>query len=156
MTDAERLEELRRLFLSAPEAAVTRIVAVSLSATVFILVLWLVRKRALREEYTPIWIGAATGMLVLSVWPPLLYAITRSIGAWTPSSTLFFLGEMFLLAVCLNLAVRLSRANVQIKNLAQEVAILRSQVRGLEAGSDSAAPRTQVPPESPRDPPRAT
>ena len=148
MTDAERLEELRRLFLSAPEAAVTRVVAITLSATVFILVLWLVRKRALREEYTPIWIGAGTAMLVLSVWPPLLYGITRAIGAWTPSSTLFFLGEMFLLAVCLNLAVRLSRANVQIKNLAQEVAILRTQVRGLEESAGSARPPGPSPPSS--------
>ena len=132
MTDAERLEELRHLFLSAPEAAVTRIVAVTLSATVFILVLWLVRRRALREEYTPIWIGAATAMLILSVYPPLLYAITRAIGAWAPSSTIFFLGEMFLLAICLHFGVRLSRANLHIKNLAQEVASLRAQVRGQE------------------------
>lgn len=136
MTDAERLEELRRLFLSAPEAAVTRVVAVSLSLAVFVIVLWLVRRRALREEYTPIWIGAATAMLVLSVYPPLLYAITRAIGAWAPSSTIFFLGEMFLLAICLHFGVRLSRANLQIKNLAQEVALLRTQLRRLESEKD--------------------
>jgi hypothetical protein len=134
MSDAERLDELRRLFLSAPEAAVTRVVAVTLSLTVFVLVLWLVRRRALREEYTPIWIGAATAMLLLSVYPPLLYAITRAIGAWTPSSTIFFLGEMFLLAICLHFGVRLSRANLQIKNLAQEVALLRARVQRVESG----------------------
>ena len=36
--------------------------------------------------------------------------------------------------------VRLSRANVQIKNLAQEVAILRAQVRGLEPGAGDPGP----------------
>jgi len=54
------------------------------------------------------------------------------IGAWAPSSTLFFLGELFLLAICLNFAVRLSRASVQLKNLGQEVAILRARLDALK------------------------
>ena len=62
-----------------------------------------------------------------------LRELTRAIGAWTPSSTVFFLGELFLVAICLNYAVRLSRAGLLIKNLAQEIAMLRAQVEKLEA-----------------------
>jgi Uncharacterized conserved protein (DUF2304) len=43
------------------------------------------------------------------------------VGAWTPSSALFFFGELFLLAICLNYAVRLSGLTLQVKNLAQEL-----------------------------------
>jgi hypothetical protein len=46
----------------------------------------------------------------------------------------FFLGEVFLVAICLNYAVRLSQSGVQIKNLAQEIALLRAQVEKLERG----------------------
>jgi hypothetical protein len=95
--------------------------------------MFLVRRRSLREEYTPIWIGVSIGLILLSLWPPLLNGITRAIGAWTPSSTVFFLGELFLVAICLNFGVRLSRANLEIKNLAQEVALLRAALRRLES-----------------------
>lgn len=133
MSDAERLAELRHLFLSAPESSATRLVAIVFSALLVVVVLWLVRERRLRAEYTPIWMILAVGILMASLDMRLLRLITRTIGAWTPSSTLFFLGEVFLLLICLNYAVRLSRATLQIKNLAQEVALLRARVEGLDA-----------------------
>ena len=122
------LEELREVFLSAEESYAARVVAVLVSVVIAGVVLQLVRRRALREEYTPIWLGVAAGLLLLSLRFDLLKSLTRAIGAWTPSSTLFFLGEIFLLAICLNFAVRLSKTSVQLKNLAQEVAILRARL----------------------------
>ena len=131
------LEELRELFLSAEESNAARIVAVLVSVALTAVVLQLVRRRALREEYTPIWLGVAAAFLLVSLRFDLLRSLTRAIGAWTPSSTLFFLGELFLLAICLNFAVRLSRASVQLKNLGQELAILRAR---LDASKDEGPP----------------
>jgi hypothetical protein len=92
-----------------------------------------VRRRVLREEYTPIWMGVALALVVVTLRLDWLFALTRAIGAWTPSSVVFFLGEVFLVAICLNYAVRLSKAGVQMKNLAQELALLRAQLERLEA-----------------------
>jgi hypothetical protein len=128
MTREERLEELRILFLEAPESGATRLLAVVLSLALVAMVLWLVRRRTLREEYTPIWMAVALGIAALSLFPPLLIALTRAVGAWTPSSALFFFGELFLLAICLNYAVRLSGLTLQVKNLAQELAVLRGEL----------------------------
>jgi hypothetical protein len=125
------LDELREVFLSAEESQAARVVAVLVSVALAAIVLALVRRRALREEYTPIWLAVAGGLLLVSLRFDLLKALTRAIGAWTPSSTLFFLGEVFLLAICLNFAVRLSRASVQLKNLGQEVALLRERMESL-------------------------
>jgi len=122
------LEELREVFLSAEESQAARVVAVLVSVALASIVLILVRRRSLREEYTPIWLAVAAGLLVVSLRFDFLKALTRAIGAWTPSSTLFFLGEVFLLAICLNFAVRLSRASLQLKNLGQEVAMLRARL----------------------------
>ena len=120
--------QLRQVFLSTAESDTSRILAISLSVLLVGAVLWLVRRRALQEEYTPIWMGVAIALLVLSVRADWLHAITVASGAWTTSSTIFFLGELFLLAICLNYAVRLSRASLRLKNLAQEVALLRAEV----------------------------
>ena len=55
MSDAERLAELRELFLVAPESGAARLLALVLSFGLVCIVLWLVRRRTLRAEYTPIW-----------------------------------------------------------------------------------------------------
>lgn len=136
------LEELREVFLSAEESQAARVMAILFSLGLTAVVLLLVRRRSLREEYTPIWLAVAAGLMLVSLRFDVLKAITRAIGAWTPSSTLFFLGEVFLLAICLNFAVRLSRASVQIKNLGQEVAILRARLDEAEAQRSDAPPRT--------------
>ncbi len=72
-------------------------------------------------------VAMAVGTVAISVWNDLLRAITRAIGAWTPSSTIFFMGELFLVTICLHYAVRLSSLGRQVKNLAQEVAMLREE-----------------------------
>jgi hypothetical protein len=130
--------ELRELFLQTSDLEASRWLAVGLSAVLVTLILLLVRRRKLREEYTPIWLAVGAVLVVLSVRLDLLVLLSRAIGAWTAASTIFFLGELFLVAICLNYAVRLSRTGLQLKNLAQELAILRAEVEALRAGGTGA------------------
>ena len=132
-----RLEELRAIFLSAPESTSTRVLAALISLALVVIVLALVRRRVLREEYTPIWLMVAFGIALLSLFNPLLTWLTRALGAWTPSSAIFFLGQVFLVAICLNYAVRLSGLVLQVKNLSQEVAILRALHEARESSPGS-------------------
>lgn len=131
MNQTESLARLREMFLENPDLEATRWLALSISLALIAVVLFLVRRRRLREEYTPIWIAVSAALVFVSLRLDLLRELTRAIGAWTPSSTVFFLGELFLVAICLNYAVRLSRASLSIKNLAQEVALLRADVERL-------------------------
>jgi magnesium-transporting ATPase (P-type) len=133
MDETTTLARLRELFLDNPDLEHTRWLALSISLALVAAVLWLVRRRRLREEYTPIWLLVSGALVFVSLRLDVLRELTRAIGAWTPSSTVFFLGELFLVAICLNYAVRLSRAGLLIKNLAQEIAILRAQMDKLEA-----------------------
>lgn len=122
------LETLKHLLTDQPVATSTRVLALLVSSTFLAAVLQLVRRGRLREEYTPIWTMVALGIMTLSVWGEALRAITRAVGAWAPSSTLFFFGEIFLLIVCLNYAVRLSTLTLRVKVLAQELALLRAEL----------------------------
>ena len=131
MDETTTLARLRELFLDNPDLEHTRWLALSISLALVASVLWLVRRRRLREEYTPIWLVVSGALVFLSFRLDVLRELTRAIGAWTPSSTVFFLGELFLVAICLNYAVRLSRAGLLIKNLAQEVALLRAEIQKL-------------------------
>ena len=138
MTPEQRLAELRELFLTAPAPVEVRVLAVVLSLLLTGTVLWLVKRRTLREEYTPIWLLVAFAIALVSLVSPLLQALTRAIGAWTQSSALFFFGQLFLVAICLNYAVRLSQLTLQVKNLVQEVAVLRAEIEEATEGAPSA------------------
>lgn len=123
MVDAE---VLRQVLSQQAEPASTRVIALVVSVGFLLAILHLVRQGRLREEYTPIWTVVGFGIVLLSVWFDGLRLITRAVGAWTASSTLFFFGELFLMILCLNYAVRLSALTLQVKCLAQEVAMLRA------------------------------
>ena len=135
----ERLLELRELMISAPNPAATRGLALVIGIGVLVTVLWLVRARRLQEEYTPIWLALAVATCAIGINLQLLRGIADWIGAWTLSSTIFFLGQIALGAICLHYAIKLSRAGLEIKTLAQEIALLRNQVERLETRADSAS-----------------
>jgi hypothetical protein len=136
VNQSQELTRLRELFLDNPDLEATRWLALAISLALVAVVLWLVRRRRLREEYTPIWLAVSAALVFLSFRLDLLRDLTRAIGAWTPSSTVFFLGELFLVTICLNYAVRLSRASLLQKNLAQEIALLRADVEKLRARAE--------------------
>ena len=142
MENEIRIETLRAIFLSAPESTSTRVLAALLSLALVVVVLGLVRRGVLREEYTPIWLLVAIGIAVLTLVNPLLTWLTRAMGAWTPSSAIFFLGQVFLVTISLNYAVRLSGLVLQVKNLSQEIALLRAlhEEREATAGAASLSP----------------
>lgn len=130
-------DTMRELALSQPEDWTTRIISITVCVALLGTVLWLVHRGRLREEYSPIWILVSTGMLVVTASLDILRQLTEAIGAWTPSSTLFFFGLLFLLILSLNYAVRLSSMSLQIKLLAQEVALLRQKSSAVNPEGDA-------------------
>lgn len=122
------IETLRQLSIVHPGHTSTRVLSLVLCGAFLAAVLTLVYRGKLREEYTPIWTVVALGMMVAMAWFDSVRILTRLVGAWTPSSTLFFFGLLFLLIVSLNYAVRLSGLSLQVKLLAQEVALLRRKL----------------------------
>ena len=116
--------ELIRTLLQTHSVTLTvRVVALVAAAVLFIAVFEAVRRRKLREEFTPIWLTCAGAILVLALSFDLLIYFTNLIGAWTPSSAVFFFGLIFLVAISLGYAIKLSTLVGQVKTLAQEVAI---------------------------------
>lgn len=108
-----------------------RVFAVLTSIAVLALVLELVRRRRLREEYSWLWIATAVLMTGIVVWyRPLLY-VTWLIGAVSPVTTLLLFASLFLLAIAVHYSIIISRLTTQLKNLAQAHALLAER---LDAG----------------------
>jgi len=104
-----------------------KIIAVLIGAFLFVYIIELVRRRKLREEYSWLWLITGSTIVILSLWYDLLVAISNFIGGILPSSVLFFFGMIFLLLILLQMSVKISRLTDQVKNLAQELSIFRSE-----------------------------
>jgi len=104
--------------------------AVLTSLIVFALILELVRRRRLREEYSWLWLLTGAAMIVLVGWQQLLFMITRLIGAVSPLTTLLLFSLLFLLAIAIHYSIIISRLTTQVKNLAQELALLGATSSG--------------------------
>jgi hypothetical protein len=118
-------ETIKSIFQAHSVALSSRVVALVFAALLFGTVLECVRRRKLLEDFTPIWMTCAFAILALAVSFDLLIWITDLIGAWTPSSTVFFFGLAFLMAISLSYSIRLSTLSNQVKILAQELALMR-------------------------------
>jgi hypothetical protein len=106
-----------------------QIFAILISISIFIIIIELVRKRKLREEYSWLWLLTGLFLFILALWYDLLVAITLLIGASIPTSTLFFFGLVFLILINLYYSIKMSTLANQMKNLAQEVGILKVEAR---------------------------
>ena len=107
------------------------VVFLALSLVLLLVILELVRRRSLRVEYSWLWIAACLTSIVLILRYDLLVRLTQVVGAVVPTSTLFFLCILYLALLCLHYSIRISGLTHQLKDLAQEVALLRADV---EAG----------------------
>ena len=108
-----------------------KIFAISISVFLFIVIIDLVRRRKLREEFSWLWLLTGAGVIVLAVWYDLLNLITRAIGAVLPTTTLFLFGGIFFMVINLYYATKISSLHNHVKDLAQHIAILQSEVKRL-------------------------
>jgi hypothetical protein len=102
-----------------------RFVALGISVLVVLLIVELVRRRRLREEYSWLWLFLSMAMLVLALWRGFLDFLTDLMGAVLSTSTLFFFALLSLMLISIQFSVEISSLRTQVKNLAQQLAILQ-------------------------------
>ena len=137
-------------FLSRTQV-ITAIGAVGLA----ILVLELVRRRRLSEEYSLLWLISATTIAILGFSTPILSWVTRALGILGESSTVFAAGLAFATAMLLYISIRLSRLGGEKDALTRELALLRFELeslRGLTGNAGRAGKDPGPGPATPRGP----
>jgi hypothetical protein len=103
-----------------------KIFFLTIAVSLLIVIVELVRRRRLRVEYSWLWLASGLTIVVLILRYDLLIWLTELVGAAIPTSTLFFFCILYLALLSLNYSVRLSVLSRQVKELAQEVALLRA------------------------------
>ena len=106
------------------------IVAAGISFAILVLaiIVALLLRRQLREKYATLWLVIGISLLVISLFPGLLVGMTRLLGVQVPANLIFAMAIVLLVGVALHLSWELSRAEDEIRRLAEETAILRADL----------------------------
>src|SRR2546426_9540279 len=117
-----------------------QIVALAVSVTLLLVVLELVRRRKLTEEYSFLWILSSLALLALAVRREILHAAAAWLGVYYPPILLlmFLILMVFVASLCFSVIV--SRQRQQIERLIEETAILSAELRDLRARADLRSP----------------
>jgi hypothetical protein len=108
------------------------LLGVGISLLLLVVVLELVRRRRLTEEYSLVWIVACLALLGLSFSRPLIALAAQWLGVYYPPAVLLLALLTLVFAALLYFTVVASRQRTQIERLVEEVSILSAEVRDLQ------------------------
>jgi hypothetical protein len=115
-----------------------RMVALTASVGLLLVVLDLVRRRRLLERYALVWLGVTFLLILLALWDGLLTNVAEVLGVFYPPSALFVVAFGFIIVLLLHFSVAVSRLADQSKVLAQQLGLLEERMRRQEARSAGA------------------
>lgn len=104
------------------------ILAACASLVTFGFVFYLLRRGALREKYAVLWLFFSGAALFFAIFPGALDWLSRTVGVAQPVNLLFFVTVVLLVLVSVQLSYELSRHEMRIRRLAEEVALLRNEI----------------------------
>ncbi len=126
-------------------SSVVQILSVAVSGALLVLVVELVRRRRLTEEYSFIWITCAVALLALSIWRNVLDAVARWLGVYYPPAVLLLVLILFVFVSLLYFSVTMSRQRQQIERLIEDVAILEARLRDADDRTHRHEPGSAAP-----------
>ncbi len=97
----------------------------------------LVRKRRFKEQYSVLWLATSFIILFLVLKYDWLVSLTQFIGAGLPTSTLFLGAILFLMLLAIQFSLSLSKFSEQVKNLAQDNALLRTEIERMQKANET-------------------
>jgi hypothetical protein len=110
-----------------------QVLAIVVTAGLFVLVFELVRQRRLLERYALLWLFSSAVLLALSVWRGALEELASAVGIFYAPSALFAVAFGFVLVLLLHFSLVISRLAEQTKVLAQRIGLLQHEVDELRS-----------------------
>jgi hypothetical protein len=96
-------------------------------------IVWLIRGKRIREEYSLIWIVFGIAFLVLSIWREGLDYISELLGVAYPPTAIFLIFFMAIFLIMIQFSLIISKLSRNNSKLAQDQALLKQKIEELES-----------------------
>lgn len=90
-----------------------------------------VKKKNVYLKYVLLWYLVGIVLLILDLFPNLLYGISKAIGIKTPINMLFFFGFILLLGLTFVQTIIISRLSKKAMKLTQDVGLINKKIYEL-------------------------
>ena len=107
----------------------------------FIIILYYLKRRMLELKYTLIWLAAGIIMGIMIYFPELLVRFARMLGIESNMNGLYILCIAFILMILMTLTAIVSRQQMKIRTLIQEISMLEKRVREMESNAEDMGDR---------------
>jgi len=98
----------------------------------FVLMIIFLKKKMLSLKYSLLWLIAGVLMVILTLFPGIIWRISSLIGIETPMNGLFAMMFFFVLTLMMSLTAIVSHQTEWIRSLTQSQALLEERIRELE------------------------
>ena len=115
----------------------TQVIAIVVSISLFLYILYLVRKKKIKEEYSLLWLSSSFVFILFSIWRDGLEYFAKLIGIAYPPAALFLILLLAIFLILIEFSINISKLSEKNKILAQELALLRNELEGLKAGEQA-------------------
>ncbi len=105
-----------------------QLIAIVGSLVFMIGVIELIRRKQIKEAYALLWLIFGGVFIIFSLWKKGLDFIAALVGVYYPPALLFLILTIAIVLVLIQFSVVISRNNDRIKNLTQEVALLKQKL----------------------------
>ncbi|PYY29628.1 DUF2304 domain-containing protein [Paenibacillus illinoisensis] len=108
-----------------------QIILVVGSVLSFLILLNLLRRYRLELKYSMLWIFIMIFVMILSLFPKMFTHVANTLGIEMPVNALFFLAIFGMIVILFSLTVEISRATLKIKELSQELGIMKHELKQI-------------------------
>lgn len=98
----------------------------------FFLLINLIRKYSIELKYSMLWLIVMLISIFLSIFPKSFTFISNLIGIELPVNALFLLSIFGIMMIMFSLTLEVSKSTMKIKELSQEVGLLRNELEKLK------------------------
>jgi hypothetical protein len=112
----------------------TQLIAIVVSISLFLYILYLVRKKKIKEEYSLLWLFSSLVFIFFSIWRNGLEYFAKLVGIAYPPAALFIILMLAIFLILIEFSIIISKLSEKNKVLAQEVALLKYEIELIKAG----------------------
>lgn len=121
---------------------IPRTLQITLSVAVicyFIIILYYLKRKMLELKYTLVWLITGLVMGTMIYFPQILVRFVRLLGIESNMNGLYILCIAFIIVILMTLTSIVSRQQLKIRTLIQEISMLEKRVRELEDETENVA-----------------
>jgi len=118
----------------------TQYIAIAVSVSLFLYILFLVRNKKIKEEYSLLWLFSSIIFIIFSIWRDGLELFAKMMGIAYPPAALFLILLLAIFLILIEFSINISKLSEKNKILAQELALMKNELEVLKSEKQAEYP----------------